>query len=139
MKSKFKRDIQSLTDIFNFIEKFANSYQIDGSISFAINLAVDELFTNMVNYHTENPNDILISLTKQVDRIVVTLIDYEVEPYDINKSKEYDTTMPLEDRKPGGIGIHLVKKFVDEIDYTYQERNSKITLVKYLEKHHVRD
>jgi anti-sigma regulatory factor (Ser/Thr protein kinase) len=35
------------------------------------------------------------------------------------------------------VGIHLVKKFIDEIDYEYQDGTSKITLIKYLEKRNV--
>lgn len=139
MTTKFNRNIQSLENIFKFIEEFVTLHQLDDSISFAINLAVDELFTNMVKYHPDNPNDISISLKKTADKVIVTLTDYEVEPYNIKNVRDYDTTQPLQNRKPGGIGILLVKKFIDDIDYTYQHGISKITLVKYLEKNNVRD
>ena len=81
----------------------------------------------------------MISLSKNTDQVVVALTAYDVEPYDIKNAKEYDPTRPLADRMPGGVGIHLVKKFIDEIDYDYKNGKSIITLVKYLEKSHVRD
>ncbi len=132
MKKKFKRTINSLEIIFNFIGEFAARYKLDKSISFAINLAVEELFTNMVKYRGNNPHDILINLTKETNKVIVSLTDYDVEPFDIGDAKAYDPTQTLEDRKPGGMGIHLVKKFMDEIDYKYQDGTSKITLAKYL-------
>lgn len=137
MKKKFKRHIDSLENIFEFLGEFVARNKLDESISFAINLAVEELFTNMVKYRADNPYDILIDLTKDANKVVVTLTDYEVEPYDINIAKEYDPNQPLEERKPGGMGIHLVKKFMDEIDYHYQNGTSKITLIKYLERKNV--
>lgn len=130
MKKKFKRHINSLENIFEFLGEFELRNKLDESVSFAINLAVEELFTNMVKYRADNPNDILIELSKVDNNAIVTLIDYEAELYDIKQAKTYDPTQPLENRKPGGMGIHLVKKFIDEIDYEYQDGTSKITLIK---------
>jgi len=41
--------------------------------------------------------------------------------------------LSLEERKPGGLGIHLVKRLVDHIDYEYADRNSTTTFIKNLE------
>jgi len=130
MKKKFKRHINSLENIFEFLGEFAAINKLDNAISFAINLAVEELFTNMVKYRAHNPNEILIDLSKEANKVIIALTDYEVEPYDIKQAKAYDPTQPLEDREPGGVGIHLVKKFIDEIDYEYRNGTSKITLIK---------
>jgi anti-sigma regulatory factor (Ser/Thr protein kinase) len=137
MKKKFKRHINSLEKIFKFLEEFEERHKLDKSISFAINLAVEELFTNMVKYRAKNPNDILIDLSKDANKVFVVLTDYDVEPYDIKQAKTYDAKQPLEDREAGGVGIHLVKKFIDDIDYKYHDGTSKITLIKYLEKRNV--
>jgi anti-sigma regulatory factor (Ser/Thr protein kinase) len=134
MKKKFKRHINSLENIFEFLGEFAARHKLNESISFAINLAVEELFTNMMKYRADNPNDILIDLSKDANKVIVALTDYEVEPYDIKQAKAYDHKQPLAEREAGGVGIHLVKKFIDEIDYEYQDGTSKITLIKYLEK-----
>jgi serine/threonine-protein kinase RsbW len=137
MKKNFRRHINSLENIFEFLGEFTARHKLDKAISFAINLAVEELFTNMVKYRADNPYDILIDLSKDANKVIVALTDYEVEPYDIKQAKAYDPMQPLDDREPGGVGIHLVKKFIDEIDYNYQDGTSKITLVKYLEKRNV--
>lgn len=131
-QKKFKRHINSLEIIFDFIGEFVARHKLDESISFAINLAVEELFTNMVKYHADNPHDILIDLSKDANKVIVALTDYEVAPYDIKQAKVYDSTQPLAEREAGGVGIHLVKKFMDKIDYEYQDGTSKITLIKII-------
>lgn len=132
MEKKFKRNINSLENIFEFLGEFVARHKLNKSISFAINLAVEELFTNMVKYRVGNPHEILIELKKDTNKVIVALTDYEVEPYDIKQAKAYDPTQPLEDREAGGVGIHLVKKFMDDIDYEYQNGTSKITLIKII-------
>lgn len=133
MERKFKREIKSLDQISNFITDFISKNLIDDSIGFTVNLVIEELFTNMVKYNLESTSEISISLAKDGKKLVISLTDYEVEPFDITRTEEVNTRKPIEDRKPGGLGIHLVKRLVDKIDYEYEGRQSKITLVKNLE------
>lgn len=139
MKKLFKREISSLEGIFAFLDLFVAHQKIDESISFSLQLAVEELFTNMVKYQTKTSNDICVELALKRDRVVVELTDFDSRPYNIHNSTEYDPDQSLENRTPGGVGIHLVKKFIDEINYDYTDGTSIITLIKYLEKPHVGD
>lgn len=133
MEKKFKRKISSLEEVFNFIHEFSAANGLDESVVFTINLAVEEIFTNMVKYSTENSNDILLDLKMDKNDLVIHLTDFDVEPFDITKTAEVDTRQTLQERKAGGLGIHLVKQMMDEIDYEYKDRRSKITLIKHLE------
>lgn len=132
MEGKFKRQIESLENISHFISQFITTNKIDDSLAFSINLIVEELFTNMVKYNTESSNDISISLKKDDRKLIIRLVDFGVKPFDVTKTGEVDTHQALEDRKVGGLGIHLVKRLVDKIDYEYSDGQSRITLVKNL-------
>ena len=134
MEKKFKREIKSLEKISRFISEFITTSNIDDSHAIPINLVVEELFTNMVKYNAENTNDISVSLNKDGSRLIISLTDFDVEPFDVTKRGKVNVDQLLEDRKPGGLGIHIVKKFVDKIDYQYKNRQSKITLIKMLEE-----
>ena len=134
MESKFKRELGELDKVLDFISDFTSALQVDESVRFSITLAVDELFTNMVKYHPESTGDILLGLHQDGNRLMITLIDSDVEPFDVTKAKEVNLDLPLEERQGGGLGIHLVKRMVDEISYEYENRQSKITLIKNLEK-----
>jgi len=132
MQKKFKRNISLLKDIFIFIKSFINEEQLSVDLESPLNLVIEELFTNMVKYSPENSNKILLELTRDINQVTIALTDFDVEPYDIRHSIEYDTKQTLEKRPIGKIGLHLVKKYVDDIKYEYYDRTSKITLTKYL-------
>jgi len=134
MDKKFKRDLNSLDGIFKFINEFSAKTGVDESVVFTINLVVEELFTNMVKYTYENSNEILLQLKKDADDLIIHLTDFDVDPFDITKTVEVDTKQSLEERGVGGLGIHLVKQMIDKIEYEYKDRQSKIILIKHLEK-----
>ena len=134
MAKKFKRDLKSLDEIFKFINEFSAKTGVDESVVFTINLVVEELFTNMVKYTSENTNEILLELKKNEDDLIIHLTDFDVDPFDISKTAEVDTKQSLEERRVGGLGIHLVKQMIDKIEYEYKDRQSKIILIKHLEK-----
>ena len=132
MDKKFKRDINSLDDIFQFIAEFITLNKINEANSFYLNLAVEELFTNFVKYNTDTPDPILIDLSKTSDSLVVEISDKSDKPFDITKAALYDAKQSLEKRPIGGVGIHLIKKMFDETKYEFRDKRSKITLVKFL-------
>jgi len=132
MENTFKREINSLDKIFDFISEFSIQNNLDDSTVFTINLIIEELFTNMVKYHVSNPHKVFISLAKNENVLTIVLIDYDVEPFDLTKVQEYDRHKPLEARTPGKLGTHFIKKMMDNIEYDYKDRQSKITLTKYL-------
>ncbi len=137
MDQKFKRALSSLDEIFTFINEFSCETGLDESVVFTINLVVEELFTNMVKYTSENSNAILLKLKKDENDLIIHLTDFDVDPFDITKTVEVDTKQSLEERGVGGLGIHLVKQMIDKIEYEYKDRQSKIILIKHLEKGHV--
>lgn len=137
MERKFKRDLRSLEKVFDFIDNFIAKEGIDHSVKNAFYLAVDELFTNMVRYHPKNRNDISLTLKKEKNKVIIRLIDRDVEPFDITKSKDPNIQASLDERSPGGLGIYLTKNVVDNIQYEYRDRTSIITLTKNLGRKHV--
>ena len=134
---KFKRHLNSLAEVFDFIDGFFEREQIDDASRRAISLAVDELFTNMVKYDPKNPNEITIELRVVNQDLLVTLIDRDVAPFDITKKPDPYLGASLNERKPGGLGIFLTKKLVDDVQYHYQDRTSTITLKKKIRKNNV--
>lgn len=137
MDALFKRDIGSLPAIFEFTAAFFERHRLDHSVLRVVDFAVEELFTNMVKYSTETDADISVGLAT-VDRgVEVTLIDYDVEPFDVTRTPDVDVNAPIEARRPGGLGLFLVRKMVDSIEYRYADRQSRITFRKAMGEGHV--
>ena len=102
-----------------------------------LDLGIEELFTNMVKYNQKQEGEVEIDLEVRDKDLIVSITDFDVPPFDITKSKEYDTKMDLKKRPIGKLGIHLIKIMMDKIDYRYENNNNIITLTKHMGKLHV--
>ena len=103
MNKKFKRKIGSLDSIFAFTEGFFAAEALDREHLFAVNFAVEELFTNMVKYNRDHGQEILLDVNRGGDELTVRLTDFDVEPFDVTKAPPADVESPLQDRKVGGL------------------------------------
>ncbi len=128
----FGRAFGSLAAIFGFSADFFARHGIDRELLSTVDLALEELFTNMVKYSTTSDAEVRIEMTPVDGGVEVTMIDYDVEPFDMTRLPEVDVTLPIEARRPGGLGLHLIRRLLDSIDYEYSgdRRQSRITFRK---------
>jgi serine/threonine-protein kinase RsbW len=134
MERTFKKEIASLDEIFDFVKHCATTQEIDQTSEYSVALVIEEFFTNMVKYSPESRNDVTIGITKEARKLTVTLVDTDVEPFDVTDRPTVNTLASLEERKPGGLGIYISKELMDSVTYEYENRCSKITCVKTLEQ-----
>lgn len=137
MERAFKRDITSVESIFRLVSIFARRHGLKDSDVFGLNLAIEELFVNMVRYDPGNTEQISIGL--KMDRGVVSarLRGRTARPFDPAKVRRYDIKTPIEERAPGGLGIHLVRSVMDDLAYEYRNGESVITLTRRMGKAYV--
>ena len=135
VSEEFRREIGAIGEVFSFLETFVDSQEIDEKTAFCINLVVEELFTNMVRHNKGGGDRIAVSVERRDDRLHLELIDSNVEPFDPQTAEIPLVDAGIEERRPGGLGIYLVKKMVDDLDYTYETetRRMRITVTKTLE------
>jgi anti-sigma regulatory factor (Ser/Thr protein kinase) len=128
----FPRSYGSIPEIFAFTADSFARMRVDPALLRTIDLVVEELFTNILKYSTMSDAAVRIDLTKVADGVEVTLTDYDVEPFDITRAPDADVGLPIERREPGGLGLHLVRRLVDSIEYEYSKegRQSRITVRK---------
>jgi len=123
----FKRSFDELEAIFAFTRENMNA-----EIARTMDFVLEELFTNIVKYGAKSEAPVHIDIVRVAGGAEVTIIDTDAEPFDVTQAPEADINLPLEQRKPGGLGIHLIRKMVDTIQYSYvaEERTSRITFRK---------
>ena len=129
MNKKFNRNFDELREIVALTEQFFAEQDIDPALRYVVDLAVEELFVNMVTYNIESNRDILIEMSPHEHGVEVSLTDYDVNRFDPRDVRPVDVDAPLEDRTPGGLGLYLILKMVDSIHYEYRNRQSKITFI----------
>lgn len=127
---EFPKTISSLPEIFLFLDDSLGKVSPDRTLLYLFSLAVEEFFTNMVKYSPEGTRDVRVRVSDEGGVAVVTLVDRDVEPFDVTAAGTPDTTLPLEKRTPGGLGIHLSRELLDAVEYRYEDRCSTITLKK---------
>ncbi len=130
MQKKFTRSFESLGNIYDFTEDILNSGEVEDAVRFPVHFALEELFTNMVKYCPDNANDILLDVAANDGSVSVAITDYDVDPFDVTAPRNVDTDTPIDDRVPGGLGLHLVQKMVDSLEYDYHERQSTVKFTK---------
>jgi serine/threonine-protein kinase RsbW len=127
MQKKYSRNFDQIQEIVADTARFFAEEKIDESLRMKVDLSLEELFVNMVNYNTETDRDILIEMHPIEKGVEVSLTDFDVERFDPTRAAGVDIDAPLSARTPGGLGLYLVLKMADSIHYEYHQRQSKIT------------
>ena len=133
----FPKALASLDGIFGHLESFYRSELIDARTSLSLSLVVEEIFTNLVRYNTVSRNPIVLRIEREGDQVRLELVDHDVDRFDPSTLPEVNVDAPMAERKPGGLGLHLVRAIVDHISFEYENRVMRIAVVKNLERGHV--
>lgn len=126
-----QNNLTELETLASIIEAFAEQANIELKTQFQINLAVDELFTNIVKYGY-NDNDlhqieITLKYTKPIVSIKLVDDGKAFDPTQINKP---DLSVTIEERNIGGLGIHFVSTVMDKIEYCRLGNYNQLLLEK---------
>jgi len=130
--------VKSLTDNLDAVLEFVDSELEDRGCSaktvIQINVAVEEIFVNIASYAygaDTGPATIRVELSENPDSVTITFIDCGI-PYDPLAKPDPDTTLSAEEREIGGLGIFMVKKSMDEMNYEYKDGKNILTIKKNL-------
>ncbi|MAT56621.1 MAG: serine/threonine protein kinase [Ignavibacteriae bacterium] len=129
-KLSIENKIENLNKLAEFIENFGEEHELSPKNIFELNLILDELITNIISYAYEDDSDHIIELdiNKEKDELKIQLIDDGKEFNPLEK-EEVKLDEDLDERKIGGLGIHIVKEKTDEIKYK-RESNKNILMLK---------
>ena len=128
----FARALGALDEVFEFLGGTLSARGIGSGDRYAISLAIEELFTNMVRHNPAGSGRIGLEVTCGNKGVTCRLTDPDSERFDITAAPDADVSSPAERRVPGGLGIHIVRRLVDSIDYDYSGRRSRITFHRAL-------
>jgi anti-sigma regulatory factor (Ser/Thr protein kinase) len=133
MSARFRRDVDALEEVFALVEAFFSRENLAPALRYPVDLALEEVFTNFVKYNAGAPSEIGVSLRRDPGEIVVSITDIEGKPFDPTRVPPPDLTAPLDERRPGGLGLHLTRKFMDRVEYDRRDSGSTVTLYKKVE------
>ena len=129
MRRDFKRHLDSLAPLYEFSETIMAEKNLPDGVRFPVHLAMEELFVNMVHYNPTVTTDIEVTVSVD-DKVTVSLVDNGGTEFDVTVKRDVDTESSLEERKPGGLGVHLVQNLVDSLEYEYQDGRGEVIFTK---------
>lgn len=118
-RQAFSRSFGSLEAIFAFVAAAFETQGIDPSLQPSVDFVIEELFTNMVKYAKMSQSRVDIEVRGAAAAVQVTLVDHDVDAFDVTQAPEVNVHRPATERVPGGLGLHLIRRMVDSIEYEY--------------------
>ena len=126
-------DVEEVSKLTAFVEEVCEAMGFDGALTAQLTLAIEEAVVNVMKYAypPQKRGDVTIEAQSNDLRLKFTIIDSGM-PFDPTVRAEVDTTLSAEDRPIGGLGIHLVRKIMDSINYERVDSFNVLTLRKKL-------
>ena len=130
---EFDKELNALEAVFEFLDDTLSGTALDDRGRFVLELAVEELFTNIVKYGSDLSGRVAVRVTSEPDRVRVDIVDPNTHDFDPTRMPAVDTTRPIQERKRGGLGLHLVREMADGVEYRYRDREMTVSVTKHLE------
>jgi serine/threonine-protein kinase RsbW len=124
-------DPQDIERLNRLVRQFGELHEVPGRTLYALNLALDEVVTNVVCYGFEDAaNQEVVVRIAIADRELTASVSDGGRPFDPLSVPPPNLTVGLEERTPGGLGIHLVRSLMDRVEYTRQDGKNVLTVKK---------
>ena len=130
MKIVVEADKSNLGKIFDFVNKELSPYNINENIVNKINIVLEEIFVNIANYaYGEKTGEVEITREVNSENVKIIFAD-SGKRFNPLTHVDPDTSLSVEDREIGGLGILLTKKLMDDVDYEYKDGKNRLKIVK---------
>jgi len=128
-------DVETIPQLNEFIDTVAEAIGLDMSLTMSLNLAIEEAVVNVMDYAYPpgEKGDVTIDVCVS-DEWLQFIISDAGTPFDPTQKEEADTTLSVDERPIGGLGIFLVRQLMDTIHYQYVDGKNVLTLKKQLTK-----
>ncbi len=130
----FEARLDVTTKVTAFVDEQLEAFSCPLKMQMQIDVAVDEIFSNIARYaypDGQGEAAVRVEFEPQTRTVSIIFTDGGI-PYDPTTNADPDVTLPAEDRAVGGLGIFLVKKLMDSVDYVRQDGKNILRIRKNL-------
>jgi sigma-B regulation protein RsbU (phosphoserine phosphatase) len=132
---RIENDLAEIPKVDEKLDEFAEQFALPPAIAATFHIIFDDLLNNVISYgfNDGQRHFIDVSLELTANSLIVSIADDGV-PFNPLVETAPDTTLSIEDRQIGGLGIHLVINMVDDISYQRAADKNVLTLTKSLQR-----
>jgi serine/threonine-protein kinase RsbW len=129
---KLPAKLENLERLVEFVSGCANEHGIDRKRIVEIEISTEEALVNIFNYAYQGTDGDVTVVCKSDDndKFMIEIEDSGI-PFNLLTLKEPDTDLDISDRKIGGLGIFLMRKLMDDVQYRREEDKNLLTLAVF--------
>lgn len=134
LEIRIKPQHEELPSLAQQVEDWCSEQELDVDDTYAVMLAVEELSSNTVAHAPSTDDDAFIRVRIEIKSGVIYIQYADNAPaFNPLESEDPDRGASLEDWKVGGLGLFLLKKMLDSMDYEYKDQTNIISMTKKME------
>lgn len=128
----FRAELGELESVLAFVGEELEQCGCSGRVKFQLDVAVEEIFVNIAHYaYPDREGQATVRCCVGGDPVQVTVQFLDNgQPFNPLEKRDADITLSAEDREIGGLGILMVKKSMDAVDYAYEDGKNILTIKK---------
>ena len=123
--------LSELDHLAEAVEAFGQAHGLSPKLIYQIGLVLDELLTNTISYGyaDEDEHAIDVRMVQEGNRLRFVLTD-DAAPFDPLSVRSPDLASPADERRIGGLGVHLVRTIMDRVAYERVGNHNRLVLEK---------
>ena len=130
---RLRNQIEELGRLEAWLREFSEHHGVDERDFLTLNLVLEELFANVVRHgHDDDDEHVVEIRLSVVDRDVHIEVEDDGREFNPLEVASPDFDVPIQERRVGGLGIHIVRSFVDRMDHRRSDGKNVVRLVKKL-------
>jgi serine/threonine-protein kinase RsbW len=131
----FRREIRlstadDLPSVLGFVEESCRDCKVDEAFWFDLQLAIEEACCNVIEHAYDGEGGEFCVCVEARDRDVVITVRDQGKPFDPDSVPAPDMHLPLDERRIGGLGLHLIYQLMDEVKFEFRNGTNTLTMVK---------
>jgi anti-anti-sigma factor len=130
--------LDALAAISDFVVEQARAAGLDEHAVWEVQLAVDEAATNVIQHSYAKLEGQMTISTNDAESAFEIVICDRGKPFNPNDVPEPDLVSPLEERKTGGLGLYLMRKLMDRVEFRFENGENILTMAKRLSQSDLR-
>ena len=130
-----RNNIKEIGRMSDFIDQLGEELNLSTEVAFNVHLALEEAISNIIMYAFPEGEEHEFTLTvRRVDNSLILKIIDSGKEFDPTQQPDADVTLSLEERPIGGLGIFLIRRIMQKVEYRRVDGKNILTMVKMIEE-----
>ncbi|MCP3955578.1 MAG: ATP-binding protein [Desulfobacterales bacterium] len=129
-----KNDLAEMGRLGARVASFGREHELPAGLIEEIRLALEEVVTNIISYgygyEDQGRHTIEVSIVDSEQDIIISVRD-DGRPFNLLEHPVPDLDLPLEYREVGGLGIHIMRKLMDQVDYMREDGSNLVVMSRH--------